>query len=136
MGRQDFHRALKAADSVLAIEYLDIRTHVLRAYAAEQLGDTVSAAWDRLVAAYLVRSITRSGKGTEDSPYVVISVAEEYAVLGMTGYQRGMQSVGTCGRRDCDVLEATRRDTGQGRTFYFDITIPKGFLDRLFGNKH
>ena len=28
-----------------------------------------------------------------DSPYVVTSVAEEYAVLGMNDYERGMQSL-------------------------------------------
>ena len=133
--RREFHRALTEADSALAIDYLDVRTHVLRAQAAEQLGDSSSALWDRVVAALLVRSIQRSGAGTVDSPYVVISVREEYALLGMTGFQRGKQALGRCARTLCDILEAENRATGAKQMFYFDISLPKTILDRMFQSK-
>jgi len=136
LSRHDYRRAVKQADSALAIDYLDVRTHVMRAYAEEQLGDSAEALWDRVVAALLVRSITESGTGAVDSPYVVITVAEEYAVLGLTGYERGRQSLEECGRRPCDVLEATHRRTGQKRTLYFDISLPQAHLHRLFQDKH
>jgi len=134
--RRDYRRAVQQADSALTFDYLDIRTHVMRAFAAEQAGDSAAATWDRVVASLLTRSITRSGSGNADSPYVVVSVAEEYAVLGMTGYDRGRQSLGKCGKRPCDVLETTNHETGQPRTFYFDISLPMGHLDHLFDNKH
>jgi hypothetical protein len=135
LARRDYPRAVVEADSALAIDYLDARTHVLRAYASAQLGDTAAAAWNRAVAARLVQSIMQSGSGTADSPYVVISVAEEYAVLGMNSYQRGMQALGECGSRPCDILETTHRETQEKRTFHFDISLPKAYMDRLFGNK-
>ena len=135
LGKRDHERALQEADAALGVDYLDVRTHVVRAYAAEQLGDTTAAVWDRVVAARLVRSIMQSGAGTVDSPYVVISVAEEYAVLGMNDYERGMQSLSECGTRPCDILEATQRQTHEKRTFYFDISLPKAYLDRLFQGK-
>jgi len=135
LGKRDYQRALQEADATLGIDYLDVRTHVVRAYVAEQLGDTAAALWDRIVAARLVRSIMQSGAGTVDSPYVVISVAEEYAVLGMNDYERGMQSLSECGTRPCDILEATQRQTHEKRTFYFDISLPKAYMDRLFQGK-
>lgn len=133
--RQDYQRVILEADSALAIDYLDVRTHVLRAYASEQLGDTGAATWNRVVASRLVQSVMQSGSGTVDSPYVVISVREEYAVLGMNNYQRGMQALSECGSRPCDILETTHRETQEKRTFHFDISLPKAYMDRLFGNK-
>ena len=135
LSRQDYQRVILEADSALAIDYLDVRTHVLRAYASEQLGDTATAAWNRVVAARLVQSIMQSGSGTIDSPYVVISVREEYAVLAMNNYQRGMQALSECGTRPCDILETTHRETQEKRTFHFDISLPKAYMDRLFGTK-
>ena len=133
--RNDFRRAVTEADSALAIDYLDVRTHVLRAYAADRLGDSSAARWDQADAALLVRSIEQSGAGTVDSPYVVISVREEYALLGMSGYESDRQSLGKCGTRLCDILEARSRAAGVKRTFYFDISLPKAFIDRLFQSK-
>jgi hypothetical protein len=134
--RQDYQRAIDEADSALGVDYLDVRTHVLRAYAAERRGDSLTARWDRVIATRLVNSVTGSGAGTRDSPYVVISVAEEYAVLGMNNYERGMQALSDCNGRPCDVLEATDRQTHEKHTLYFDISLPKAHLDRLFDAKH
>lgn len=136
LGRHDYRRVVSEADSALAIDFLDIRTHVLKAYAAEELGDRDGAAWDRIIAARLVQSIMASGAGTIDSPYVVISVAEEYAVLGMNNYEPGMQSLGKCGTRACDILDVTHRDTQEKRTFHFDITLPMTYMSRQFEGKH
>ena len=67
LGKRDYQRALQEADATLGIEYLDVRTHVVRAHVAEQLGDTAAALWDRIVAARLVRSIMQSGAGFDIS---------------------------------------------------------------------
>ena len=135
LGRQDYRRAVSVADSALNADYLDIRTHVIKAYAAEQVGDSNTAKWHRGVAARLVASIMQSGVGTIDSPYVVVTIAEEYAVLGMTGYERGMQALSECGSRPCDILQTTHRETQEKRTFHFDISLPKAYMDRLFNGK-
>ena len=133
--RQDYRRVVSQADSALNIDYLDIRTHIVRAHAAEQLGDTNAAAWDRAVADRLFESIMASGRGTRDSPYVVVSMAEEYAVLAMTGYEQGRQSLSECRSRPCDILETTHRDIQKKRTFHFDISLPKAYLNRLHQGK-
>ncbi|OLC06322.1 MAG: hypothetical protein AUH41_13040 [Gemmatimonadetes bacterium 13_1_40CM_66_11] len=136
LARRDYRRVIVEADAALTIDYLDIRTHVLRAYASEQLGDEPGVAWDRLIAARLVQSIMQSGAGTVDSPYVVVSVAEEYALLGIKHYQSGMQSLGKCGTRPCDILETIHQDTQEKRTFHFDITLPMTYMRRQFEGKH
>ena len=133
--KQDYRRVILESDSALAIDYLDARTHVLRAYASEQLGDTAAAVWDRIVAARLVQSVMQSGSGTADSPYVVISVREEYAVLAMNDYEPGGQALSECAKRPCDILDTTHRETREPRTFHFDISLPTAYLDRSFGTK-
>lgn len=133
MGRRDWARAVREADAVLAVTWLDARTHVLKAYAAEQLGDTAAAERERGVAARIVQSVAASGTGTKESPFVVVTVAEEYAFLGMNGFRPAGQGMDRCGGRECDRMEAANPDTGERRTFYFDITLPTGHLRRALG---
>jgi len=134
--RHDYRRVAAEADSALHYDYLDIRTHVLKAYALEQLGDTATSNWHRVIASRLVRSITASGQGTVQSPYVVIAVPEEYAVLAILGYApSGTQAVVPCGAHECDVIETAHRETHESRDFYFDITLPRAHLARLFPEK-
>lgn len=134
--RGDYARVRVLGDTVLAQYPLEIRPRVMRAFAAAQLGDSTAANWDRVIAAKLVRSITESGDGTEQRPYIVISVSEEYAVMNMLGYQRnGTQSDGPCGTHECDILESRNRTTGETRTLYFNIDLPQAYLRRLFNAK-
>jgi len=130
LARRDWPRAVREADSVLAVKWLDVRTHVLKAYAAGQMGDSAAASRERWAAARIVRSVAESGEGTQESPFVVVTVAEEYAFLSIFGYDPAGQGLGQCGRHLCDVMQAVSQDTHEKRTFYFDISIPTGYLQR------
>ncbi|HET7231703.1 MAG TPA: DUF4919 domain-containing protein [Longimicrobium sp.] len=131
--RRDWARAVREADAVLAVTWLDARTHAMKAYAAEQLGDTEAAGRERGVVARIVQSVAASGKGTQQSPFVVVTVAEEYAYLGVNGFERGDQALDRCGSRACDRMEAANPATGEKRTFYFDVTLPTEHLRRALG---
>ena len=131
LGRRDWARAVREADAALAVTWLDATTHAMKAYAVEQMGDTAAAERERAVARRLVESVTESGDGTERSPYVVVTVAEEYAVLAVARLRRGSQTRGNCGQRECDVLEATDPGTGKKYVLYFDITLPFAHLGRM-----
>jgi hypothetical protein len=136
LAREDFGRVAVEADSALAYDFLGAELHFIRGYAAEQLGDTATAAHHRAIGRRLVESILASGTGASaDSPYVVISVAEEYAVLGVLGYRRGTQALSECRGQPCDVLAGTHGETGQERTFYFDIAMPYATLARKFKSR-
>lgn len=123
LSRGDFPAAAKVADAALAIDFLDVRAHMLRAIAADRLGDAAAAARHRDVAERVVASVLSSGDGSETRSYRVITVAEEYAVLGMTGFEPRRQSLGRCVDRRCDVMLAAHRESGEERTFHFDITL-------------
>jgi hypothetical protein len=129
--RGDFVRASADADSALTYDFRDAELHFVRGYLAERLGDTATSAHHRAIGRRLVESVLASGKGdSADSPYVVVSIDEEYAVLGMLGYCSGMQLLGRCRGQPCDIQHATHAETGQERTFYFDIALPYATLGR------
>ena len=130
--RSDWARAVREADAALAVNWLDAGTHVMKAYAVRQLGDAEAAYRERMVAAQIVQSVADSGEGTQQSPFVVVTVAEEYAYLRMHGFERRTQSLGRCGNHECDVVQAINPDTSETRTFYFDITLPYAHLRRAF----
>jgi hypothetical protein len=75
--RKAWDRAVRAADAALAVNWLDAATHVLKAYAMEQMGDAAGAGREREVAARVVRSVAGSGKGTEQVPFVVVTLSAE-----------------------------------------------------------
>ena len=133
--RSAFGEARRLADSALAGSYLDIFAHIGAATAAARLADTARSEFHRSMALGLMGAILASGEGTEASPWVVISVDEEYAVLQTQGLNRQMQSTGSCanGRR-CDVLTAVDPQTGKTKALYFDITLPMGWLTRQLGS--
>jgi uncharacterized protein DUF4919 len=131
--RRDWRRTVGEADSVLAVTWLDAATHVMKAYALEELGDSAASTREFVVAARIVRSVEDSGKGTEQTPFQVITVAEEYAWLRMHGFRPESQSLGTCGGRTCDVMEVKDTRSGEKHTFYFDVTIPTEHLRRTLG---
>jgi hypothetical protein len=132
MGRSDWARAIREADAALAVTWLDADTHMMKAYAARQLGDSATAERERAVAVRHVSSVLDSGKGTRQSPFVVVTVAEEYAFLGMAGLRRERQAMADCGNRSCDALEVAN-EAGEKRTIYFDITLPITHLERTLG---
>ncbi|HET6762355.1 MAG TPA: DUF4919 domain-containing protein [Longimicrobiaceae bacterium] len=123
-----------AADTVLQADFASIEAHVMRGYAAAQLGDARAAWLHRAIARGLVRSLEASGDGTREHPYVVISVAEEYALVNSRGLQRGEQSLGRCGAVECDVLSVIDAD-GKGSLLHFDITLPSQHLRAMFQGK-
>jgi hypothetical protein len=98
--------------------------------AAAGLADSARGRFHRAMALGLLGAIGATGEGTEQSPWVVLSVDEEYAVLQSQGLERQMQRTSTCGAQvRCDVLTVVGRD-GAPATLYFDISLPMGWLAR------
>jgi len=54
----------------------------MKAYASARMSDTVAARREGMVAARIVRSVASSGAGTKESPFAVVTVAEEYRISG------------------------------------------------------
>ena len=93
--------------------------HYLRASKLEESGDALGAIYHWMMFYGLLTSIMASGDGqTEASAYKVISVDEEYTLLGYLHAKVKKQAL----RGHCDVMEVDRG--GMPSTVYFDVSIP------------
>ena len=133
--RGDWLRVVKIGTSILASEYLLLRTQALVGYALAQLGDSASATWHRAIAGKVAASILSSGAGTADSAYVVISVEEEYDLLASLGYSSGEQAVTVCHSSPCDLLYAMRNGSSERRQFFFDISRLVAYMNRQHSDR-
>jgi hypothetical protein len=91
---QDWIGLTAAAETILARCPVDIDAHLLQAIALENLGRQEQALVHQRWRRGLVGSILRSGDGrSTDDAWVVISVAEEYALLRALGARPTGQSL-------------------------------------------
>ena len=97
--------------------YLSPSAHGLLVEAHTALGDTASADRHRTLGKLAVRSILATGDGTQDAPWGVLMISDEYDVLQVLGRRStGQQLVRLAGRR---YDKHTHPD---GTTSWFDIT--------------
>lgn len=139
--RGDMFRALAAgnldrvvtlANQIIERDYTDIAAHAALATVLERRGTNEQGAFERAVADGLLRSIQDSGDGmTPETAYVVISVAEEYTLLGAGGAQVTKQSLLQTARGPVDALEIADRANGERRTVYFDVSRLFAAMERL-----
>ena len=132
LGLQATTAAYQAVTKALGQNPTDATLHLMARYAAAQLGDSVGERHHAWMFRGLMESVLRSGHGTTTSPFVVISVDEEYDLARYLGLRsKGMQALGECGGRPCDIVHFRTRD-GADTTLVFDITIPYTGLERSF----
>lgn len=128
--RDDFAAVVRAADAILAADYTDIDAHVWKSWATEMLGDSALSRRHQAFATGLIDAILDSGEGSEESPWVVISVREEYTILKVLGCRSMEQNLGQCAGKRCDVLRVKDVETGEETTLHFDVSIPYGHMRR------
>lgn len=122
--------AVVSVDSTLAENYVDLDAHYWALVAHDQLGDADRAAHHAAVFDGLIGSILDSDQGTEEDPFVVVNVTEEYVVLGILGLQQTGQTLVGCGDVRCDVQSVVDPEDGAELDLYFDISIPFGHMQR------
>lgn len=132
---EKFKDAVSAGEKALKSGYLDIRTHLLLALANQKLKNTEKYEFHKAVYLGLVNSILKSGDGkSAQTAYVVIAVAEEYAILDALQLRRGSQSLQSKDGHQFDVLSATDAN-GKAVTLWFNIDIVWKGYDKLFKDK-
>jgi hypothetical protein len=130
-----FKDAVSAGERSLKSGYLDIRTHLLLALAYEKLKNTEKFEFHKAVYLGLVNSILKSGDGkSADTAYVVIAVAEEYAILDALQLGRGSQSLQSTNGHQFDVLSVTD-SSGKAKQVWFNIDIVWKGYDKIFKDK-
>lgn len=108
---------------MLDFAYSEQEQHDLAAHEHDFISGNLEAIWN-------------SGDGKSfETAWVVVSVAEEYTLLSIMGYQMQQQTLMEHAGRWYDVLTCTSRKdpTGGQVEFYFDITDPFAFLNRKLG---
>lgn len=130
IGHADGETAMGAIDETLESNYLDIRAHLLAASVHRSMGDADKATYHGRFAGGLLRSILESGDGhAPETAFVVISVAEEYAVLGFLELELRSQTLLTHKGHRFDEIRAHHPQTGKAMTLYFNIDHPHMWLE-------
>lgn len=98
---------------------IDSRVHTLVGCGYHQLGDEATAKTHIKWSAGLIKSILSSGDGkSPNTPYVTISIGEEYAVLRWRDFQPKQQAL-LKGTPQLDALTVTD-EKGNEETLYFN----------------
>lgn len=122
------------ADSLLAANYFDADAQMVSGIAANERGDTLTAARHIALARGIMQSIESTGDGrTSDKPMFVLSPSEEYGYLAAHDMRRvGRQALVECAGHACDVLEVAPIGGGKHFDLFFDVSLPMAYLDRQF----
>jgi tetratricopeptide (TPR) repeat protein len=117
----DWQEALAAANKALDANYVDGDAHMAAMLAYTKLGQPDEAKREQAIAVAIVKSIMKSGDGkSPEQAFVVISVAEEYALLAALQYRPAQQRLVQTGGHAYDALDTVGPD-GAKVTFYFLI---------------
>ena len=125
-----FSEALDEAEKGLLFDSLNIRLLVIKAAAYRKLGEIEKAEKTRQQWVGLVESLFASGDGKSfETAFHVISVDEEYALLMILKLTPTRQSLIEHSGSQYDMLEVRSQATGVESEIYFNIDIPKSWLD-------
>jgi hypothetical protein len=96
---------------------LSPRVHFLLSTAADKLGDADMARREQYLAKVCLRGLLASGNGSEELPYLITHLPDEYDVLDALGKEMTGQRLVRSGPGACDVIACA-----DGTEVWFDIT--------------
>src|SRR5271157_175297 len=125
LNKNDYPAALKAAETVLESNYVNIDAHYVALVANREMGAMDKAEFHRAIFRGLINSIRNSGDGKSlETAWVVINVHEEYVMLRALGFRPSQQSLVNQNGHSYDVMKVKRVEDGTEQTFYFNVDIP------------
>ena len=123
--------AIEMIEHLLETCYLDIYVHIAAAFVYDKKGDQAKSMYHRKFGEGLLDSIFQSGDGKSyQTAFEVIDITEEYAVLGLLGFQPLEQSIKLHEGHQFDVIEINDPETGKKFEVYFNVDIPMEWLVR------
>ncbi|MGE0433427.1 MAG: DUF4919 domain-containing protein [Planctomycetota bacterium] len=114
---EDWEGLLQAVPSAMPGMLLSARLHMLASIAHEKLGHEEDAMMEKMLYQRCLEGIRLTGQGTEEQPWLVLRVSDEYDVLFATGRTLERQSLVSSGERKLDHLVCT-----DGSEVWFDVT--------------
>ncbi len=136
LGKKDFPEALRLAQSALETNYVDLDMHLLCKIAYREMRNSERDAFHTSVLKGLVNSIYTSGDGsTPEKAMTVISVPEEYFILNANGLKMIKTKTLTVNGHDYDGMDVENKKTGEKKTVYFNIDLPRQYLTKQLKQK-
>jgi hypothetical protein len=130
---KDYEKAVSAAQAILEKKFVDIEAHFVSSIAFRETKNLEKYNFHHFITKGLVDSILDSGDGkTPETAFVVIETAEEYTLLGMTGFEVVRQSLIKSNGHSYDKMEVKHRKTGEPAIFFFNVDIPFNWLNKQF----
>lgn len=132
LNANDCATATAKAKQSLAVDYVNFALHALLSECLGRAGDHVGAKREYNIRQGLIDSLFGSGDGKSvATAYVVVTMAEERAVLAVKDVHEEMQALITSNGRQYDQITGRDKD-GVEQTLFFDVSAPFGSLDRTF----
>lgn len=113
----DHQGVVRAVTAMMPGALLSPSAHLALAAAYDALGDRARAERELRLARAAVAGIRASGDGTDDRPWKVLRVSDEYDVLRALGTSATAQRV-----HEVDGRTLDRLDAADGRAYVFDVT--------------
>jgi hypothetical protein len=130
----DLDAALEAIQGLLDTCYLDIEAHMAADYVYTMQHQQAESAYHRAWATGLIRAILATGDGRGyDTAYIVLSIPEEYTLLRVMGLRPDGQRLEQHAGHWFDVLNATHTESGRPLQVFFNVDLPRGWLERNVG---
>jgi Domain of unknown function (DUF4919) len=131
---KNFKEALKQAEAILEKDYVDENAHYIAYTASKELKDETKAAFHKAVLVGLLSSIKDGQDGlTAKTPFLPITIDEEYTMIRFLGYQPAGQSLQDANGHKFDVLDVVNPKTNEKAKFYFNIDIIWEAESKVFG---
>lgn len=122
--------ALEAVQTLLDTNYLDIEAHIVADYIFVRMDEPDRSAFHRIFGKGLLDAIRATGDGTRfETAYIVIDIPEEYVLLRVAGLRMKRQSLQKHDGQWFDVIEAEDVRSGQQQRVYFNVNIPRTWLE-------
>lgn len=126
-----FPEAIAEAQKGLARSKYNIDLLIILATCYRTLGDVVNADKSRELWMSLMDSVLRSGDGHDyATAFKVISVDEEYSLLRVLQLEVTNQSLESHDGSQFDVMSVKSAKSGQEYVLYFNVDLPKKWLER------
>jgi len=123
--------AITEAKKILNKNFVDLDSHYVCKVAYKRMNNNERYEFHDYVLQGLLSSILNSGDGkSPESALVVITTAEEYTVLGITGLRSKKQSLIHKNGRHYDRMEVMDPKTGDHFEIFFNIDIPFKWLNK------
>ncbi len=132
---KDYKGALKAAEKILKSEYVNLNAQYVAYVANTELKNTDKAEFHKAVLLGLLSSIKQNNDGLSvATPYYVITIEEEYAVLRFLGLMMKSQSLQHADGHTFDVFTVVDGKTKKESKLYFNIDRVWKAETELFSN--